>query len=239
MLPVVNRTQSKPCMNSRLLTLTVLALCAATLTAQEKGATKLMNSDRSSVGALEARTYSSFDRPDGRPEPGPVPKGGLVLEEAEISDVLKFYQELSGRSVVRPGALPSARITFKNETPLSRCEALQALDTLLAVNGVTMVLQGTKHVKAVPSQQAASEAPPLIDLPPDQLPDSSSYMMCIVEVKFRRPSDLGMIFSQLSKTPNSILAMKESNVLVLRDYSSNIRRMLQVLARLDKEEEGW
>jgi type II secretory pathway component GspD/PulD (secretin) len=138
--------------------------------------------------------------------------------------------------VVRPGALPSVRITFKNETPLTRREALQVLDTLLAANGLTMVLQGTKQVKAVPVAQAPSEAAPLIDLPPDQLPESSSYMMYIVEAKHRRPTDLGMMLQQFSKTPNSVIAMKEANVLILRDYSSNIRRMLQVLERIDRAE---
>jgi general secretion pathway protein D len=235
-LPTPQKTGGKLDMKTRILTLTALTFCVASLVGQEKGATKLMSPDRAPAGPKETPTYSSFDRPDARSEQEPLPKGGLVFEEADVTDVLKIYQELSGRSVVRPGTLPSVRITFKNETGLTRREALQVLDTLLAANGLAMVLQGTKQVKAVPVGQAPSEAAPLIDLPPDQLPESSSYMMYIVEVKHRRPNELGIMLQQFSKTPNSIIAMKETNVLILRDYSSNIRRMLQVLERIDREE---
>lgn len=45
-------------MNNRFLALTVHALCVMTLAAQEKGATKLMNFDRSCAGTTKARTYS-------------------------------------------------------------------------------------------------------------------------------------------------------------------------------------
>ena len=34
--------------------------------------------------------------------------------------------------------------------------------------------------------------------------------------------------------PNSILAIDSANLIVLRDFSSNVRRMLEVLERVDK-----
>jgi general secretion pathway protein D len=223
-------------MKAALASLPILALCAAAILAQEKGATKLITSERPQAGTAEVQTYSSLDRPDARSNGELLPRGGLKFEEADLLDVLKLYQELSGRSVVRPNSLPAVRISFVNETPLGRREVLQALDTVLAANGITMVLQGARCVKAVPSAQAPSEAPPLIDLPADQLPESSSYMMCIVQVKNRRPIEVVQLLTPLARMPNSLIVSKESDILILRDYSSNIRRMLQVLQRLDKEE---
>ena len=36
-----------------------------------------------------------------------------------------------------------------------------------------------------------------------------------------------------AKLPNSIVAIKSNRLLILRDYSANIRRMLQVLEEVD------
>jgi type II secretory pathway component GspD/PulD (secretin) len=205
------------------------------LLAQEKGAFRLMTFETPKSEARELRTYSSLDRPEARSHQEVLAKGSLRFEEADVLQVLKLYQELSGRTVIRAGALPVAKISLQNETPFTRLEVLQALDTVLAENGITMILLGSKFVKAVPSAQAPSEAAPEIDFPADQLPESSSYMVYVVQLKHRRPSEVAMALQPFARMPNSIVALKDADLLILRDYSSNIRRMLQVLERIDRE----
>ena len=205
------------------------------LLAQEKGASRLMTFETPKGEAAEPRTYSSLDRPEARSHREVLAKGSLQFVEADVLQVLKVYQELSGRTVVRASALPAVNISLQNETPLTRHEALQALDTVLAANGITMIPLGAKFVKAVPSAQAPSEAAPVIDFPPDQLPESSSYMVYVVQLKNRRPTEVAPALQVFARMPNSIMALKDSGHLILRDYSSNIRRMLQILARIDQE----
>jgi type II secretory pathway component GspD/PulD (secretin) len=182
--------------------------------------------------AADGKTFSSLDRPDPR-EDRELGAGTITLEETDLVEVLKIYQDLSGRTVVRSTALPMVKISLKNETALSRHEALQALDSVLAQNGITMVYMGTKFVKAVTSSQAMAEAPPIIDLPADQLPESSSYMTYIVELTSANPGEVAPALQPFARMPNSIVAINSSGLLILRDYSSNIRRMLRVLAKID------
>jgi len=47
---------------------------------------------------------------------------------------------------------------------------------VLAAQGVAMVYLGTQYVKVVPAKDAPMEAGPVVELPPDQLPDSSSFL---------------------------------------------------------------
>jgi len=180
----------------------------------------------------ESRTFSSFDRPDAVAGGMMLDRGALRFEDVELSQVLDLYQKLSGRTVIR-SPLPNARITILNQTPLARHEALQALDTILAQNGVTMILLGTKFVKAVPFGQAPTEPAPVIELPADQLPDSSSYMVYVVELSSRKAGDIVPSIQPFAKMPNSILAIDDGSLLILRDYSSSIRRMLQIIDRLE------
>jgi general secretion pathway protein D len=186
----------------------------------------------------EAPTFSSFDLPGSAADRQLVPQGMIKFQEADLAQVLSIYQELSGRTVVRPASLPSVKITLQNQTPLSRREALQALDTVLAENQIAMVLLGTKFVKAVTAAQAATEAGPVIELPWDQLPESNSYMVYFARLKNRDPVEVLQMVQPFAKLPNSIVAIKSAGLLILRDYSVNIRRMLQVLEKVEKTEPG-
>ena len=179
------------------------------------------------------RTLSSFDLPSsqaGQPEIG---VGMINFQNADVLQVLDVYQELSGRTVIR-GTLPRPAISVRNQTPLTRIQALQLLDTVLAANGIAMVLAGDTAVKAVPAAQAITEAPPNITLPMELLPDSGSFMSRTVELKRVRPSEVIPVLMPFVKTPNALLPIDSSNMLVIRDYSANVRRMLQMLQDLEK-----
>ena len=82
--------------------------------------------------------------------------------------------------------------------------------------------------------QAASEAPPDINLPLELLPDSGSFMSRTVQLKKVRPSEAIPVLMPLAKAPNALLPIDSSYQLVIRDYSANVRRMLQMLQELEK-----
>ncbi len=180
------------------------------------------------------RTFSSFDIEASNSGPKEFPVGSLNFQNTDLAQVLAVYQEISGRTVIRPATLPAPTISVRSQTPLSRIQALQLLDTVLAQNGIAMVLVGDSAVKAVPEVRAAMESPPEITLSWQALPDSGSYMMRRVYLKNLRPSEVVPVLMPMAKAPNSILPIDASRELILRDYSSNVRRMLQVLEDLEK-----
>lgn len=97
-----------------------------------------------------------------------------------------------------------------------------------------MILSGESAVKAVPISVAAQEAGPIIDLPTDQLPDSGSYMVRMVRIKKGKPSEYLPLIQPFAKVPNGIIPMEKEQLLVLRDFSSNIRQMLRVIDEVQK-----
>jgi type II secretory pathway component GspD/PulD (secretin) len=206
------------------LSLVVAGLCAVAVPvrAAEPGGTK---------PAADERTFSSLDRPGERDEDPP----GMRLEfaEAELDQVLKMYQQVSRRTVIRAN-LPAVKITLRSEMPLGRIETLQLLDTVLAEHGVVMVLLGTRHVKAVNLKEAATEAAPIVDLPRELLPESHTYLCYVVTVKGRLPREMAQALQPFARLPNSILAIDSAGMLVLRDFSVNVRRMLEVIERMER-----
>lgn len=79
------------------------------------------------------------------------PAGMLRLSEADAEAVLPIYQEVSGRTVLRPNRLPGVQVTVHNQTGLNRAEVAWVLETLLRMGGIRMVSQGERFAFAVPA----------------------------------------------------------------------------------------
>jgi type II secretory pathway component GspD/PulD (secretin) len=160
----------------------------------------------------------------------------INFKNMDSANVLRVYQELSGRTVISPAAMPRSGpgITILNEQPLNRTQALQLFDTALAANGIAMVLSGEDAVKALPAAVATREVGPVINLPADQLPESSSFMVRTVHLKHIKAVDMIPLLQPLTGLPNSIVASSDPNLLILRDYSANIRAMLKLIEEVER-----
>ena len=84
-----------------------------------------------------------------------IPAGNINFQGVDVSQVLEVYAKLVGRTLLRAG-LPSASIVLKTETPLTKTEAIQALQAVLALNNISVVNIGDKFVKVGPVDQANS-----------------------------------------------------------------------------------
>lgn len=124
-------------------------------------------------------------------------------------------------------------VTIRSQTPLTRREAIQALDSILSLNGITMIPQGEKFVKAVQATQAATEAREFNDLPHEDLPNSGSLVTHVVQLSNALPRDAALAMQPFAKLPNSILALDNSGIIILRDYAENVKRMLELLDKID------
>jgi len=162
-----------------------------------------------------------------------LPPGLIKFQDADIAQVLEIYQELTGRTVLKPSSLPATKITIRTQTELTRAEAVQALDSILSMNGITMTPQGTKFVKAVAEAQAGNAASAFNDLPAELLPESGTYVTHVIQLTNASPNDILPVLQPFAKAPNRILTIPSTGMLVLRDYAENVKRMLEMIAKVD------
>ena len=158
--------------------------------------------------------------------------GMIKFQDSDLLQVLDIYQDLTGRTVVRPTSLPATKISVRSQTPLSRKEAVSLLDTILAMNGITMIPQGTKFVKAVAEGQAGPQAPEFLG-EDAAMENTTRYVTKIIQLKNALPREVAPALQPLAKMANSIMAIDSSSILVLRDYEENIKRMEELLERID------
>jgi len=162
-----------------------------------------------------------------------VPAGAINFPAVDINEVMKIYAEYVNRTILRPTTLPGI-ITLKNQTALTKREVVQALDAVLALNGVSVIPVGEKFIKVVPSAQANQTAAAFNKQEAKDLPELGSYVTHVVQLRFVKPSELVTVLQPFaSQIPNPILPIDGSSILVLRDYTENVKRMLELISEVD------
>jgi general secretion pathway protein D len=149
-----------------------------------------------------------------------------------VSQVLDVYAQLVGRTMLRAG-LPQAQIILRTETPLTKTEAIQALQAVLALNGIALVNVGDKFVKVLPIDQANSAGAKIDHGDASQLPEMGSYVTHIVQLKYVKPSLMAPLILPFAKLANAIFPIDDNGILVLRDNAENVKRMLEMIEQID------
>jgi general secretion pathway protein D len=179
-----------------------------------------------------ATTQSPADSTNSMPPEETVPAGYINFQGVDVSQVLEVYAQLVGRTLLR-AALPSASIVLKTETALTKSETIEALQAVLALNGISVINVGDKFVKVLPVDQANSAGAEFNNSDASQLPDLGTYVTHIVQLKYVKPSEMVPIIQPFAKLANSILPIDANGILVLRDNTENVKRMLEMIDQVD------
>ena len=73
----------------------------------------------------------------------------IKLSDNPLSTVLDLLEQLTGRSVIRPQQLPTPTFTFNSHGPISRQDAIIAIESLLSLNNIAVAPLGEKFIKVV------------------------------------------------------------------------------------------
>ncbi len=155
-----------------------------------------------------------------------------------VEQLLEIYADLRGRTLLRASTGPSAvnakdtTIFLKTENPLTRSEAIVALEMILGMNGITIVDIGDKFAKIVMDTQAPM-AGGLISTNTNSVPEAGKMLTQIVQVKYTDLKDLTEVLKPFSKMQNSIIALPSTQTLILRDYAENVDRMVEMVRKID------
>jgi general secretion pathway protein D len=162
-----------------------------------------------------------------------IPAGTINFQSADVNQVLEIYSQLVGRTLLRPASLPAGQIVLKTMTPLTKAETIQALQAVLALNGIAVVNIGDKFVKVLPVDQANSAGAELDSTSGTNLPNLGSYITHITQLKYVKPSLIIPLIQGFGKLQGGLLALDDNGILVMRDYAENIKRMLEMIDKID------
>ena len=153
------------------------------------------------------------------------------FQGVDVSQVLEVYSKLVNRTLLRAG-LPAGQIILVTKTPLTKTEAIQALQAVLAMNGISVVNIGDKFVKVLPSSDAPSAGAKFNNTDAANLPELGSFVTHIVQLKYVKPSEMVTALTPLGKL-NSFIPLESNGILIIRDYAENVKRMLEMIDQVD------
>ena len=162
--------------------------------------------------------------------------GPVILRDETIAQVLDLMQRWTGKSILRPNALPSSVYTLSLPASITRDEALLALETLLNLNGIAVIQQGDKFLKVVPNLVAKAESPQLITGSVLTLPPSGRIASKIFTLKHANAQEL---VAQIASSLNTTLASPpvyfgRNNALLITDSISNLQKIETLTAQIDR-----
>ena len=163
----------------------------------------------------------------------PLPQNMIDFRSADLNQVLDIYSMMVNRTILRPATLPAPTITLTTRGQLTVREGIQALEAVLGLNGITMVNMGDKFVKAMPEAQGNTAGARFDTNSAALLPELGQYITHVVQLKYAKPSELMAVLQPFIKIPNAVLPIDTSMMLVLRDYTENVKRMLELIKEID------
>ena len=158
------------------------------------------------------------------------------LADGDIDAVLGALEQYTGRTIVRPGSLPTATYTLIINRPIPKAELVTALETILALNQVSVSPMGERFLKVTPLSTAKSEAPEMITGSSLDLPPSGKIVTKIFELNFLRVTEfVPQILTFMTPGIGSgVVQLEKSNVVLITDSLENIQRIERLLEVVDK-----
>lgn len=159
----------------------------------------------------------------------------IKFEAMDLDEVLKLYSEWTGLALMKAPNVPAAKITLKCPKRLPKREALLAIESVLAMNGIALIPMGDTFLKVVPIAQARQDGMAIDTGPLDKhVEDTDRLVSQIVELKYIEIADAQTTVQSLLHSYGKIMPLEQVNCMLITDSALNIKRILEILKYLDQ-----
>lgn len=149
------------------------------------------------------------------------------------NEVLEMLENFTSKPILRQQTLPAVNITFFSQGAMTRGEAINAIVSLLALNGIAITEVGDRFLKAVPANIITTQVPPVWQGTTLGAAPSQKIFEKIFELEFLTATE-ALPLLQPFMSQGSPIAFDKSNLLLITDALINLQRMERLLGVLDR-----
>ena len=166
----------------------------------------------------------------------PRTKVTFNLEDADLPDLVRLISNMTGKRFILPGKIRSIKATVFAPTKVSAGEAYNAFLSILNLNGLTVVPAG-RYLKIVETGGVETQPlPTYADGTPT--PRNDRYITRLHHLKNISAEDVSMLLGKFKSREGSITVYAPSNMLIITDTGTQIRRMLRLVDSIDVSKTG-
>ena len=159
----------------------------------------------------------------------------LNWDAAPVDIVLQAYGERVGKTILKDPACPSANITLKTRSgqKLTDEEYIEAIETVLEMNGVHLEPYGESFIRALPRKDVRKEGIPLIMDPDSKIDEAIRVVSVMIPFKNIAIDEAQKVLEGLKSNSGVLLVFERTNSILATDTSQNINRMLEIVKMVD------
>src|SRR5262249_19787159 len=179
--------------------------------------------------------------PAAPPTAPPAPPGQrgrfivLNFDNADIETVVHAASEIVGFNYVIGPGVSGKKVTVQTSGRIPQEDVFGVLLAILEVHGVTAVRAGNLY-KIVPIEGARERAvPTIVGITPDLTRTGDEVVTQIVPVRFAAVNELGTLLRPLISAKGTLIANRDTGVLIITDSASNVARLLDIIKLVDVE----
>ncbi len=158
--------------------------------------------------------------------------------DAPLDQLLAVVSEWTGRMLIKaPGV--NAQITLKSNERIPVSQALEAIETVLAMNNVSLVKMGEKFLKIVPIAQNRTEGGAISFEHPDKAyPEADQLVSQMVQLKNIDAAEATPVLQPLLHGYGKMQPFERTNSILITETGANLNRIMEVLAYIDQPVES-
>lgn len=163
----------------------------------------------------------------------------IVLIDESVDQVLVLLEQFTDKVILRQQNIPQTSINFNSRGPLSKQDAIMALESLLSLNGVAVIRLNEKFLKAVPAAGVNKQVPTIIDDRVFQQSSSQKIFSKFYQFDYISVIDvLPLIEPFLSSGASTLIPFESSNSVLITDALVNLQRVETILQKIDRPAEA-
>jgi len=154
----------------------------------------------------------------------------IDFNNVDINVFIKFISELTGKNFVVDNKI-KGKVTVISPSKISVKEAYKVFESVLEVHGYATVKAG-KVIKIIPSPEARTKNIETL-LKESAASPEDKIVTQIITLKYANASEIKKLFTPLISKSSVILAYSPTNMLIVTDFHSNIKRLMRILKAID------
>ena len=166
-----------------------------------------------------------------------VDSGGRSIEfnAAPVDMVFEVYQDLVGKTVLKDPQAPQATITLKPQKgqELSVEDKIEAIETVLEMNGIHMEPYGEKFVRALPRKDVRKDGIPLIMDPEEKLGETTKVVSFMIHFENIAIDEAQKALEGFKSASGILLVFERTNSILVTDTEQIINRMREIAKAID------
>lgn len=172
---------------------------------------------------------------DDEATPQPTGSHALNWDGAASDIIIMAYGDEVGKTILKDPACPSATITLKSKQgqKLSREEYLEAIETVLEMNGIHLEPYKDSFIRALPRKDVRKEGIPILMDHETKLGESGKVVSMMIPFENMTAEDAQKVLEGFKSNAGLLIVFERTNKILVTDTEQNINRMLEIARAID------